>query len=248
MSSSTRDKSCQFSSTRWSVVMLAGHAGDTELGRAALETILRRYLPALAAYLTRNNGLTRDAADELVQGFVTDTIVQGNLIAKADQRRGRFRALLITALVRYVASQERRRMADKRSPERGVSLAHLSQEPDHEDTPPAAFDLAWAREVIAQTLERMESRCRADGELARWTIFEARVVGPTLHQAKPPPYEELVAKLGLTSPLQASNTLATAKRMFERFLRDAVAQYTPDEEVDDEIKHIRAILARGGAS
>lgn len=138
-------------------------------------------------------------------------------------------------------------MAEKRSPERGISLDAISREPDHEETPPAAFDLAWAKEVIAQTLERMKSECLANGDNARWAIFEAKLLGPVLGQTPVPPYEELVTRLGFASPSQASNALTTAKRMFERLLRESVARYTPDEEVADEIAHLRKILASGGA-
>lgn len=247
MSHSSTDRTSPFPTTHWSVVMLAGNAVNPEIRRLALESILRQYLPALQAFVHLQYQFTSHDADDLVQGFVTDILVQRSLLARADRRRGRFRALLSTALGRYIASQHRRRLADKRAPERAVSLNELLEEPDHDETAPVAFDQAWAREVIAQTLEHMEHECRASGHTLRWTIFEARVVGPILHQAPPPSYEQLIRELGVASPSQASNALATAKRMFERLLREFVARYTPDEDIDDEISHIRRILAQSGA-
>lgn len=228
--------------------MLAGNAADPEVRRRALESILLQYHSALHAFILLHLQISAQDADDLVQGFTADVLVQRSLIERADRRRGRFRALLSTALERYVISQQRRKLADKRAPDRASSLDDVADEPAYDRTPPAAFDLAWAREVIAQTLEHMERECRDSGNGRRWIIFEARVVGPILHQTPAPSYEQLVREVGELSPTQASNALATAKRMFERLLRESVARYTPDEDIDDEISHIRRILAQGGAS
>jgi len=59
----------------------------------------------------------------------------------------------------------------------------------------------------------------------------------------PPPYEELVAQFGLKSPAQATNALATGKRMFARHLRAVIAQYeNGDQAVRAEIDSLRLFL------
>ena len=66
-----------------------------------------------------------------------------------------------------------------------------------------------------------------------------------LHDAPPPPYEELVSRFGLTSPSQASNLLVTGKRTFARVLRSLVAEYAKeDADIDQEIADLTEILSK----
>jgi hypothetical protein len=68
-----------------------------------------------------------------------------------------------------------------------------------------------------------------------------------LRQGEPVPLAELVRRFGVSAD-QASNLLATAKRMFARNLRQVVGEYAEgDEDVEDEIRTLRGILARAGA-
>jgi hypothetical protein len=51
-------------------------------------------------------------------------------------------------------------------------------------------------------------------------------------------------RIGFKTPLQASNALVTAKRMFERQLRSVVAEYAGDEsEVESELMDLRRIFS-----
>jgi len=66
-----------------------------------------------------------------------------------------------------------------------------------------------------------------------------------LEGVEPPPYEELVAQFNLRSPAQATNALATGKRMFARHLRAVIAQYeTGDKAVRAEIESLRVFLGK----
>jgi hypothetical protein len=108
-----------------------------------------------------------------------------------------------------------------------------------------AFDLAWARQVIAETTRRMQAECEASGRKDVWGLFECRLLNPLLHAAPPVDYAELTARFGLQSPSQASNLLITAKRMFARVMRAVVGQYAnDDEEIDAEMAQLLGILAK----
>jgi len=76
-------------------------------------------------------------------------------------------------------------------------------------------------------------------------VLEGRVIGPLLDGSSPVPNEELVQRLGLNSPEEAWNLLATAKRTFARALRSVVGEYEKDERrIEEEIADLRAALAR----
>jgi RNA polymerase sigma-70 factor (ECF subfamily) len=235
----------EFPLTRWSLV---DHAASIsrEAGFQALTELLDRYLPALRAHLVTMRGMRPDRADDILQGFVAAKVLQGDLLARADRKRGRFRTYLLTCLERYLVGVVRRETARKRSPGQGM-IENLE---DHAETlavpGPSAevFDTAWAREVIAETLRRLRSSCERDGKEVHWQVFEARVVLPILEDATPVPYEELVERFGFKSPIQASNVLLSAKRMFARTLKAVIGEYVSGEdEVEAEIEELHAILA-----
>src|SRR5882762_2956273 len=74
----------RFPSTQWSLVGRAGHITGTRR-REALGTLLRRYMPALRAHLVLAKRISPDHADDLVQGFVTDKMIEQNLLGKAQE-------------------------------------------------------------------------------------------------------------------------------------------------------------------
>src|SRR5687768_16829005 len=185
----------RFPSTHWSLVGRAGGAAGADAGvaREALADLLRRYLPALKVYLARKRGMRSDAAEDLLQSFVGQKVLDGRFVAAADRERGRFRSFLLTALDRFLIDQVRREHAG------GRQVALTSEAEPAAAERPDAFDVAWARQVIHETLRRMREQCDAGGRGDLWCLFDVRVVGPTLRGERAPPYEELVEKFGFAS-------------------------------------------------
>ena len=107
------------------------------------------------------------------------------------------------------------------------------------------FVEGWAQTVVDETLRRLEAECQANGSVARWEVFRLRELGPKLDGVAPPPYEELVGRLGFRSPAEASNALITAKRAFARLFREVVSEYTgAGADVEEEIRELRLELNR----
>ena len=234
--------------TDWSLVAHAGLPSDqTSLG--SLNELLSRYRPALKAHLVLKKKIPPDVADDLIQGFISTKVLEGSLVSSADPAKGRFRTILLTALDRYIVSVIRREGAKKRSPEQGfVSLDDSANQLAVVPPAPDPFDVAWAREVIAEALGRVKTECMASGKLAYWNVFDCRVVAPILEGVEPLPYEQVVQRFGFKSPTEASNALVTAKRIFVRALHAVVAEYARDKAgTDEEIQELRAILSGAGA-
>ncbi len=235
----------EFPLTRWSLVDRAASV-SREAGFKALDELVNSYLPALTAHLVTMRRLSRDRAEDIVQGFVCGKILQGDLLARADPRRGKFRTFLLTSLERYLASVIRRETAQKRSPGPGMiddidDHAHALAAPPGER---AVFDRAWAGRVLALAIERFRRECEKAGKSVYREVFECRILAPILDGECAVPYSELMRRFGFRSPSHASNTLVTAKRMFARALTEVVMDYVGDEaEVQAEIEELRAILA-----
>jgi RNA polymerase sigma-70 factor (ECF subfamily) len=233
-----------FPATEWSLIARASHS-DAETSRRAMTELLERYVPAIRCYLTLAKRIDKDRADDLLQGFLASKVLDEHLIEQADQRRGKFRTFLLTALDRFIINQHRFDAAQKRSPGQVASIDEQPEPAQNGSGPASAFELAWARQEIDQTLARMKEECQGSARMDLWEVFQARVLGPTLGQAAAVPYDELVSRAGFASPVQAANALVTAKRMFTRILRGVIGEYEADEaEIDSEIDDLHKILAK----
>jgi RNA polymerase sigma-70 factor (ECF subfamily) len=238
------EENVYFPSTQWTelaVLARALAAGD----RQAAGPLIQRYQGPLRAYLTRERGIDADRADDLVQGFFLARVLTGNLLAHADQHRGRFRTLVLTALNNYVISERRYQSAAKRSPERLVSAdgQDLEDRPSGSDSPSEVFESAWARQVLDEVLGRVRERCRQDGRPDLAGVLECRLLAD-----RPAPYDELVRRFGYRTPSQVSTALRAARSLYARALREVLALEARGEGgVEELIADLLAILAKSRA-
>lgn len=222
-----------------------GSQGKSAAAPAALADLIRTYMPALRAHLVGAMRLNPHQADDALQGFLTDRVLERNTLALANEQRGRFRNFLLTALERFVIDEHRRASARKRSPSTSVVDVH-----EHESAipsppaPPDLFERAWAGEVLREVLRRTRQECIASGRSHLWEVFEARILLPVTDGLPVPSHEALCQRLKLGSPVQAANALGSAKRVFRRNFRSVVAEYAADEsEIDEEIRELWAIFS-----
>lgn len=249
-------KSRSFPETQWSLIALAaGDGGDTHRQREALSLLLHRYLPALRAHLTVGRRISGDLADDLLQGFLADKVIEQNLLEHARREKGRFRVFLRVTLDRYLISQHRARSAGTRAPGGGAVVVSLGDDghgglvAGATEHPADSYCLAWARELLAEAVERMRCECERSGRADVWRVFESRVLGPAFDAQPPVAYDQLVRELNLTSPLDACNLLTTAKRMFSRSLRASAAEYAaPEGGIDEELEDLRRIISGTGGA
>src|SRR5262245_57970782 len=185
-----------FPTTHWSLVGRAGQGAAS--GRVALGELIRIYLPALRAHLTGPMRIDPHRADDLLQGFLADKILEQNMIALANPNRGKFRTFLLTALEHFVVDTIRYESARKRSPRSKVhDIDDQADRLSAGKSPSDTFDRAWAGEVLGETMRRMRSECESSGRGHQWTIFEARMLLPITDGATIPSHEELARRLKL---------------------------------------------------
>ena len=232
--------------TRWSLVARAGNR-EGEVWTAALGQLVTTYRPALVRHLVVNMRLPPDRAEDLVQAFLADSLLERNVLQEAAREKGRLRSFLLKVFGNFVIGQLRRQEAQKRRPESpdAVALDNLPELRSGEASLAESFDTVWARQVLERTLDRMRNECQSKDRRVIWAVFEARVLGPLLDQTDPMPYEQLVERFGLRSPSEASNLLITAKRMFGRMLRAVVREtVAADRDVEAEIRALKRALAK----
>lgn len=223
-----------------------------DLGKAAaaepapLDRLVRVYWQPLKVYLLATFPNLHNQADTLLQDFAEDKLLQEGWLRKADQNRGRFRDFLKTSLRNFVLN--RLDLRENKNPP--VPLDDLEHELPEPQAATEAFDLAWARAVLAETLRRMEADCKdpkADQPRRSyiWEMFRLRITEPALNDTTPPAYDELIERFGLKSPMDASNTLLSAKRIFKAHLSLVIKEYAgKDAATAAEIQEIENFLAR----
>jgi len=240
-----------FQKTHWSQIVRA-RTNDPGRRREVLGDILGRYWRPVYWYL-RRKGYNDEDAKDLVQGFFQEIVLGRDLVQHADQRKGRFRTFLLTALDNYARDIHRRQSAGKRSPEGGLARLDAMGAPAISDplqaTPEEAFHHAWASKLLDEALADLEQECRSAGKEVHWAVFQARLLLPIREGAEPPSLSALCAEHGIADEKTASNMVVTVKRRFQTAFRRRIREtVSSDQEIDAEIRDLMEILGRGGAA
>lgn len=236
----------RFPSTHWPSLLLAGQHPQTS-GREAFDQLLQTYRAPLLAHLQWCFHVPREQAEDWLHGFIEKKILEKQLLESASQERGRFRTFLLNALDNFVHDELHRQNRIKRKPEGG--WISLDQVPGLEKTGMIElhvdpFDILWAKTVVQQAVQHMQEYYRAKRRPDLWGLFYDGFVRPTLEESQPPSMADLARRFGFTTPVQASNGLITAKRMFKRRLESVVAEYAQDKDnLDQEIAELITTLA-----
>ena len=232
------------SHTDWSMIAEAAQEEDEQAAATAMERLVRRYWPAVYAYI---RGMGRDVhtAADLTQGFVCDVLISRRLCGGADPTRGRFRALLLSAVKTYLRQRHRHEKRKRRSNSSAMRITITGARREIVDcglrrTPEAAFCHQFSATLIRRVLANVRAGCLQDGLDAHWSVFEHRVVRPMLLGEPPIDYTHLVRRLGLKDPFQAANMMVTIKRRFANALCVEVSQTVSNP--DDTREEIRQLL------
>jgi DNA-directed RNA polymerase specialized sigma24 family protein len=231
-----------FLTTHWSLIEDIDTSDDTR-NQALVSLLLKKYWKPVYCYL-RRKGYDNEQAKDLTQGFFHEVVLGRDLIQKANQSKGRFRTLLLTALSRYLISAREYETARKRIPQRKLISLDLIDPPElsksiSKSTPEDAFNYAWASSLVEQVLHEVETTCRDQGQAVYWLVFQNRVLQPIMERTNPPSIGEICRRYGIQDGIKASSMILTVKRRFratlKKYLRNSV---TSDEEEVDELREI----------
>ena len=238
------DGQSHFLTTRWTMVGRAG--GETAEAGAALARLCRDYWYPLYAF-ARRRGLVRHDAQDATQGFFLHMMESG-MLQRARAERGKFRTFLLAAMQNFLVNQHRDQHRQKRGG--GVVFLELDAlaaedrfalEPAETRSAEAQFERNWALALIERVFRRLGGEYEDAGRAA-W--FEK--IRPYLAaESARPGYAALAQELGLS----ASAVGVMIHRMRQRYgalLREEILHtVSAPEELDGEIRHLMAVVARG---
>jgi RNA polymerase sigma factor (sigma-70 family) len=237
----------RFVTTHWSMVRAAaGEQGSAlQESRQALETLCRQYWYPLYAHIRRR---CKDAerAYDLTQEFFT-RMLDKEYLKTADDRQGRFRTFLLTAVNHFLANEHDKEIAQKRGGgQKVVSIDlkdaedRLAVEPVDGSTPESIFEKRWALTLLERVLEQLRDEYRSPDKLELFVHLH-----PNMPQGSgPDSYRQLSERLRM-SESAVKVALHRMRRRFGVLLRRESAHTvdTPNE-VDNEINSLFTALSR----
>ncbi|YCM44619.1 sigma-70 family RNA polymerase sigma factor [Verrucomicrobiaceae bacterium 227] len=227
-----------FPLTRWTLVLDAQEE-DPE----ALAALCRDYWFPLYCFARRLRGNEEDAED-LTQGFFERLLNKGTL-GHARSERGKLRTFLLKSFQNFAVDEHRRDHSRKRGG--GVEHVHIDQlevaqrlalEPRDELTPELEFDRAWARQLMAQVLERLRDAYKGAGKGDEFDSLSGQLVAGGDHR----PYVEIAERLKVSEAsvrVRAFKLRARYREMLKGAIAETVAE--PDE-IEDELQHLRDVF------
>jgi RNA polymerase sigma factor (sigma-70 family) len=235
-----------FVSTHWSVV-LAAKDGASPRASEAFEQLCRTYWPPLYAFIRREGHDEADAKDLTQEFFLR--LIERDYLQHLKHQRGRFRSFMLTLLKNFLSEQRGRAAAQKRGGGKifvplnptGEASPYLTEPVDHL-SPDQIFERRWAQTVFQVALNRLQEEYVESGRGPFFNLlkeFQPREPGA-------PSYAEIGERFGMTEAAVKSAVQRLRQRHRE-ILREEIAHtVTSPAEIDEEIRHLREVLAGAG--
>lgn len=224
-----------FPTTRWTLIRQAA-AVPTEESRAAMEELCGRYRTPVLLFIRRRVS-NAEQAEDLTQEFFA-RLLRGDLLQRADQDRGQFRAFLLHVVRQFLLDERDRAMALKRGA--GMTPQSLSQDsaidPAGFGDAEQEFDLVWARTLLQRAVDRLQQEYSDQ----RSSLFES--LKDSLDGAKPAAGMDLATRLGMSEGA-IRVALHRMRTRLGQLIREEVADTVPSgSDIDDEIRLLRKTL------
>jgi hypothetical protein len=208
-----------FATTRWSTVMRVRSGAEPASG-AALAELGQRYRYPVYAYL-RNLGRTpRDAAG-CADAFL-DALAASALCGDAELREAQFRRFLLQRLKAWIAARVPLEPRPGPSADDDALESRYLRNGLATEEPARAFERAFALEVLARALSRLQAEASETGHADMY----AELV-PWLPADPPPDRIDAIARAIASRPL----TVVVALKRLRQRLRELVGQELADTVV-----------------
>jgi RNA polymerase sigma factor (sigma-70 family) len=235
-----------FRSTHWTEVMDAAQQ-ESVAGQTALSNLYRTYWSPIYAFIRRSGHSAEEAAD-LTQDFFA-RLLEKNWLISVTREGGKFRSLLLTAVKHFLANARDHARAQKR----GGGTVPLSLDAEAPETryllepvdlltPERVFERRWALSVLETVLARLRTEYRRAEKADLFEELKVFLSGTT----RPISHAEIAGKYNITVSA-VGVAVHRLRRRYGELLRDEIARtVTNPREIDDEIRHLIAVLGQQG--
>jgi DNA-directed RNA polymerase specialized sigma24 family protein len=241
---SRSERRTPFPTTRWSLVIRARSVASPA-AREALEALCRAYWFPIYAFI-RSQRADAEEARDLAQTYFA-RLLEKDVLASADPKKGRFRSFLRTDCGFFLADQRDRDRTQKRGAGRPIlsletfdSEDRYLREPADRLDPERLFDRAWCLTLLERVLEQVKAEYAGSGRSGLFERLQFVLIGggPSV------PYATIADELDTTvGAVQAA--IQRLRHRYRTRLRAEIAATLDDpsdENVDDEIRGLFAAL------
>lgn len=230
------------SHTNWDLIRDA--VSGSESASTSLEVVVRRSWTSIYALIRASGRNPTDAAD-LTQGFVTDIFLSRRLLESAEEKRGRFRTLLQSAVRNYLTDVHRGQTAKKRGGN-SIDCDFSKVEPlvaDHSHDPSRAFSTRWAACLVRAAAEHAKTLLHESNNALAWTLFEERILKPAFSNENRPSLAALAKQYSLRSTGEVALHVTRAKRKFaEALLLEVTSTIEDPRDLQEEVRELLMLL------
>jgi DNA-directed RNA polymerase specialized sigma24 family protein len=232
-----------FPQTRWTVVLAACDAEDTERACVALDTLCRAYWFPLYVYV-RRRGYSPEDAEDLTQGYFA-ALIERDYLAQADRTKGRLRSFFLTTLKHFLSDEWSKASAQKRGAGKAVMSIDAAQaeeryalEPTDESSPDILYEKRWALTLLDNVLGILRQEYTAGGKAEVFDVLQKFLAWNSASEA----HRSAAVRLGMKE-----NAVRVAifrlRRRYGDLLREAVsATVTSAGEVPAELEYLFSVL------
>ncbi len=232
-----------FTTTHWSVVLTAS---DTSAPGAqdALEKLCRTYWYPLYAYV-RREGYSPEDAQDLTQSFF-ERFLEKRYLDDVSREKGKFRSFLLVAIKHVLSDERRHQQRQKRGG--GKRLTSLDEraledcyrlEPADELDPEKLFERRWALTLLEQVLTRLAAEYAAAGKAQLFGQLQVFLLG----EKKSATYAQVAQGLNMSEGAVKVAVHRLRQRYGELFRTEIAHTVATRDDIDDEIRHLRKVLA-----
>ena len=232
----------EFTTTHWSVILLAGGAASSAAD-AALDHLCRTYWYPLYAYV-RRQGHSVDDAQDLTQSFFS-RLLERKYLRLADRNQGRFRTFLLTSLKHFLINDWKKENREKRgggqkalSLEEEMAESRFAAEPAIAQPADTLYDRGWADVLLERARAALKAEFERSGKLDLFERFKVCVLAEQGDLS----YTKLALELGMTE----NAVRVAAHRLRQRYvelLRVEVAQtVSTPAEVNEELRYLVSVI------
>lgn len=234
-----------FRTTHWTVVLAAAQPGDDE-AREAFAQLYTDYWYPLYAYV-RRRGRAPAEAEDLTQSFFT-RLLEKRALAGLEREGGRFRSFLLRSLNNFLANDWDRAQAQKRGAGTAPLSLHATEgetrflaQPVAAETPESAFERQWVFTLLERVADVLAGEYARAGKAG---LFER--LRPCLQGDRSGPgYAAMAAELSMSEGA-VKVAVHRLRQRYGELLREEVARtVSRPAEVDEEIRHLIAVVGRG---
>ncbi len=231
-----------FPETIWSSILAEPDLASPE-AQAAREKFFALYWRPVYKFIRTAGRASIEDAKDLTQEFF-GYFLEGGLLAKYREEKGRFRSFLKGVLRRFLSEARRDGNAQKRGGGRTILSLDVSDvETDRflaektEKTPEEIFDRQWARDVLLEGIADLRRILTSEGKGECLKVYESYELAPGPETRT---YGSIARDLGL-SEHQVKNHLDAARERLEQIIRERLARgVSSARELTDEMNELFA--------